>query len=143
MAEKKKETQPETDKVQNQEKVRDEYWQLTEDFAQIVRRAEQSYQEKAPGREIDFVSLFMGSRSGIICTADEEGIPQIIVTGEETDNQGRKRTQRFFIGLQGEVATKDTAFLTVNLALEIPFDETLVELEDYKPAPCPFPTTAV
>ena len=27
--------------------------------------------------------------------------------------------------------------------LEIPFDETLVELEDYKPAPCPFPTTAV
>ncbi|HID65290.1 MAG TPA: TldD/PmbA family protein [Anaerolineae bacterium] len=122
---KKEETRPpvEGKEKQNQDKVRDEYWQLTEDFAQIVRRAEQSYQEKAPGRGIDFISLFMGSRSGIICTADEEGIPQIIVTGEETDNQGRKKTQRFFIGLQAEVATKDTAFLTVNLAE----DETTVK----------------
>ena len=96
--------------------IRDEYHQLTTDFAQIVNRAKGSYQEKAPGREIDFVSLFMGSRSGIICKADERGIPQVIVTGEEADNQGNKRVQRFFIGLQAEVATKDADFEAANLA---------------------------
>lgn len=96
--------------------IRDEYHQLTADFAQIVNRAKGSYQEKAPGRVIDFVSLFMGSRSGIICKADERGIPQVIVSGEETDNQGNKRIQRFFIGLQSEVATKDVDFQSANLA---------------------------
>ncbi|MBI2953301.1 MAG: TldD/PmbA family protein [Chloroflexi bacterium] len=95
---------------------RDEYHQLTTDFAQIVNRAKGSYQEKAPGRQIDFVSLFMGSRSGIICKADERGIPQVIVSGEEADNQGNKRIQRFFIGLQSEVATKDADFESANLA---------------------------
>ena len=95
---------------------RDEYCQLTDDFAQIVKRARESYQERAPGREIDFVSLFMGSRSGVICKADERGIPQVIVSGEELDNQGNKRTQRWFIGLQAEVATKDTEFESANLA---------------------------
>jgi len=109
--------------AESKERPRDEYWQLTEDFAQIVRRAEESYQEKSPGREIDFASLFMGSRSGVICMADEEGIPKITVTGEESDNQGRKRTQRFFIGLQAGVATKDVAFPAVNLAK----DETTVK----------------
>ncbi len=58
----------------------------------------------------------MGSRSGIICKADERGIPQVIVSGEEADNQGNKRTQRFFIGLQAEVATKDADFESANLA---------------------------
>nr|MDA8219977.1 metallopeptidase TldD-related protein [Dehalococcoidales bacterium] len=96
--------------------ARDEYCQLTSDFAQIVQRAKESYQEKAPGREIDFVSLFMGSRSGIICRADERGIPQVTVSGEEADNLGNKRTQRFFIGLQSEVATKDADFQSANLA---------------------------
>ncbi|MHB1006788.1 MAG: TldD/PmbA family protein [Chloroflexota bacterium] len=96
--------------------ARDEYCQLTTDFAQIVKRAKESYQEKAPGREIDFVSLFMGSRSGIICKADERGIPQVTVSGEEADNQGNKRTQRFFIGLQAEVGTKDVDFQSANLA---------------------------
>lgn len=96
--------------------TRDEYHQLTTDFAQIVNRAKGSYQEKAPGREIDFISLFMGSRSGIICKADERGIPQVIVSGEEADNQGNRRTQRFFIGLQSEVATKDCDFESSNLA---------------------------
>ena len=95
---------------------RDEYCQLTTDFAQIVRRAKESYQEKAPGREIDFVGLYMGSRSGIICKADERGIPQVTVSGEEADNQGNRRTQRFFIGLQAEVGTKDTDFQSSNLA---------------------------
>lgn len=96
--------------------ARDEYCQLTTDFAQIVKRAKDSYQEKAPGREIDFVALFMGSRSGIICKADERGIPQVTVSGEEADNQGNKRTQRFYIGLQAEVSTKDTDFRSANLA---------------------------
>ncbi|MBI4318864.1 MAG: TldD/PmbA family protein [Chloroflexi bacterium] len=100
----------------SEEFTRDEYHQLTADFAQIVNRAKGSYQEKAPGREIDFVSLFMGSRSGIICKADERGIPQVIVSGEEADNQGNKRIQRFFIGLQSEVATKDADFESANLA---------------------------
>jgi len=95
---------------------RDEYCQLTNDFQQIVNRAKESYQEKAPGRELDFISLFMGSRSGIICRADERGIPQVTVSGEEADNQGNKRTQRFFIGLQAEVATKGTDFESANLA---------------------------
>lgn len=95
---------------------RDEYCQLVNDFSQIVNRARESYQEKAPGREIDFVSLFMGSRSGVICKADERGIPQVIVSGEELDNQGNKRTQRWFIGLQAEVATKDNEFESANLA---------------------------
>ncbi|MCL5108434.1 MAG: TldD/PmbA family protein [Chloroflexi bacterium] len=95
---------------------RDEYCQLTADFAQIVRRAKESYQEKAPGREIDFVGLYMGSRSGIVCKADERGIPQVTVSGEEEDNQGNRRTQRFFIGLQAEVGTKDTEFQSANLA---------------------------
>jgi predicted Zn-dependent protease len=58
----------------------------------------------------------MGSRSGIICKADERGIPQVIVSGEEADNQGNRRTQRFFIGLQSEVATKDVDFEASNLA---------------------------
>ena len=134
MAKKERETEPQAEERETEpqaeereekqeEMVRDEYWQLTEDFVQIVKRAEQSYQEKSPGREIDFASLFMGSRSGIICTADKEGIPQIIVTGEETNNQGRRRTQRFFIGLQAGVSTKDKAFPTVNLAK----DETTVK----------------
>ncbi|MCL5960990.1 MAG: TldD/PmbA family protein [Chloroflexi bacterium] len=100
----------------SEDHVRDEYHQLTTDFAQIVNRAKGSYQEKAPGREIEFVSLFMGSRSGIICKADERGIPQVIVSGEETDNQGNPRIQRFFIGLQSEVATKDADFESSNLA---------------------------
>ena len=95
---------------------RDEYCQLTTDFQQIVNRAKESYQEKAPGREIDFVSLFMGSRSGIICRADERGIPQVTVSGEEADNQGNRRTQRFFIGLQAEAATKDADNQSANLA---------------------------
>jgi predicted Zn-dependent protease len=95
---------------------RDEYCQLVGDFAQIVKRARESYQEQAPGREIEFVSLFMGSRSGIICKADERGIPQVTVSGEELDNQGNKRTQRWFIGLQAEVATKDHDFQSANLA---------------------------
>ena len=95
---------------------RDEYCQLTTDFAQIVRRAKSSYQEKAPGREIDFVGLYMGSRSGIVCKADERGIPQVTVSGEEEDNQGNRRTQRFFIGLQAEVGTKDTDYRSANLA---------------------------
>ena len=58
----------------------------------------------------------MGSRSGIICKADERGIPQVTVSGEESDNQGNKRTQRFFIGLQAEVGTKDVDFQSANLA---------------------------
>ncbi len=95
---------------------RDEYCQLTADFAQIVKRAKESYQEKAPGREIDFVSLFMGSRSGIICKADERGIPQVTVSGEEADNLGNKRTQRFYIGLQAEVGTKGADCQSANLA---------------------------
>jgi len=100
----------------SEQHVRDEYHQLTTDFAQIVNRAKGSYQEKAPGREIEFVSLFMGSRSGVICKADERGIPQVVVSGEEADNQGNRRTQRFFIGLQSEVATKDVDFESSNLA---------------------------
>jgi len=111
---------------EKREVVRDEYWQLADDFVQIVNRARQSYQERSPGREIDFASLFMGSRSGIICMADEEGIPKITVTGEETDNQGEKRTQRFFIGLQAGAATKDKAFLSANLAKE---ETTVKEFE--------------
>jgi TldD protein len=104
------------EKQEKNELPQDEYWALTSDFTQIVNRAREGYQEKSPGREIDFVNLFMGSRSGIICKTDERGIPNVIVSGEEVDNQGQKRTQRFFIGLQSGAATKDEAFLASNLA---------------------------
>lgn len=104
------------EKQKEVELSRDDYWNLTSDFTQIVKRAKQGYQEKAPGRGIEHVGLFMGSRTGIICKTDERGIPQIIVTGEEVDNQGQKKAQRFFIGLQAEAATKDKAFLSSNLA---------------------------
>ena len=67
----------ENEKQEKNELRRDEYWALTSDFTQIVNRAKEGYQEKSPGREIDFVNLFMGSRSGIICKADERGIPQV------------------------------------------------------------------
>jgi len=101
---------------QEPNRPRDEYWALTSDFRQIVHRAREGYQEKSPGREIDLVSLFMGSRSGVICKADERGIPQVTVSGEEVDNRGQRKTQRLFIGLQSEVATKGRAYVASNLA---------------------------
>jgi|GEM_PF-1934329 len=94
----------------------DEYWLLKKDFAQINQRGFKSFQESTPGREIDWLSLYMSSRYGTVITTDERGIPQVKTSGIEFTPQGEKRIQRFYIGLRGEVATKDFAVQSVNLS---------------------------
>jgi predicted Zn-dependent protease len=94
----------------------DEYHLLENDFAQINNRGFKSFQESTPGREIDWIGLYMGSRYGTVITTDEKGIPQVKTSGNEFTPQGEKRIQRFFIGLRGEVATKDFSVQSVNLS---------------------------
>ena len=94
----------------------DEYHLLNKDFYQINNRGFKSFQESTPGREIDWISLYMGSRYGTVITTDDRGIPQVKTSGIEFTPQGERRIQRFFIGLRGEVATKDFAVQSVNLS---------------------------
>ncbi|MEQ8171151.1 MAG: TldD/PmbA family protein [Candidatus Eremiobacterota bacterium] len=94
----------------------DEYHLLKNDFAQINNRGFKSFQESTPGREIDWIGLYMGSRYGTVITTDERGIPQVKTSGNEFTPQGERRIQRFFIGLRGEVATKDFSVQSVNLS---------------------------
>jgi len=94
----------------------DEYHLLNKDFYQINNRGFKSFQESTPGREIDWISLYMGSRYGTVITTDDKGIPQVKTSGIEFTPQGERRIQRFFIGLRGEVATKDFAVQSVNLS---------------------------
>lgn len=105
----------------------DEYTPLVEDFCQVVERGLDSYQEQeVPGREINYVSLGMDSRTILACQTDERGIPQITVTGEEEDNRGRIKKQRSFIGASAEAATKGRGDKSANLA---PRDTTVKEFE--------------
>ncbi|OGC44855.1 hypothetical protein A2V54_03635 [candidate division WWE3 bacterium RBG_19FT_COMBO_53_11] len=102
----------------------DEYTFLAEEFARVVDRGIDSYQEQgAPGRRINYVSLAMDSRTVLICETDERGIPHFIVTGTETDNKGATLRQRAFIGAAAEVATYGRADQSANLAE----DQTVVK----------------
>lgn len=102
----------------------DEYTFLAEEFARVVDRGIDSYQEQgALGRRINYVSLAMDSRTVVICQTDERGIPNFIVTGTETDNKGATLRQRAFIGAAAEVATYGRSDKSANLAE----DQTVVK----------------
>ena len=95
----------------------DEYTFLADEFARVVERGIDSYQEQgAPGRRINYVSLGLDSRTVLVCETDERGIPQFIVTGTETDNKGATLRQRAYIGAAAEVATYGRADKSANLA---------------------------
>src|SRR3972149_4273589 len=95
----------------------DEYTFLADEFARVLERGIDSYQEQgAPGRRINYVSLGMDSRTFLVCETDERGIPQFIVTGTETDNKGATLRQRAYIGAAAEGATYGRADKSANLA---------------------------
>ncbi|MBI4836899.1 MAG: TldD/PmbA family protein [Candidatus Portnoybacteria bacterium] len=94
---------------------KDDYAELTGKFQNFTAEATESSQERGPS-EIKIVSAYIDARTGVICETDENGIPHIIAPGEDPpDSQGKKKRQRFFIGLQTEATTKDTAIKSVSL----------------------------
>jgi len=86
-------------------KVRDDFAPLVKSFGQSSEESLDSYQA-AQARELKLVSVYLDSHSGIICKTDPRGIIHTEDSGYETDNKGRKRRRRFFMGLQTEAATK-------------------------------------
>jgi len=111
----------------------DEYTPLVDDFAQVVERGVDSYQEKeVPGRKLTYVGLGMESRTVLICRTNEQGIPELIVTGTHTDNRGRTRRERRYIGARAEAATKGRGEKSANLVGRT--DTTVKEFEVGKQA---------
>lgn len=94
---------------------KDEYSFLTEKFADVAKQGIESYQEYQPGREVEGVNLFMGSRHGVVVKTDQRGIPTIMVSRTDLDPQGNPKTQRFFMGLRTEASTLSVSCQTVDL----------------------------
>ena len=89
--------------------LKDEYAELVKDFKVIAGRGIRDFQEEQDGRVIEFASLNMQGRFGIVVKTDERGIPIIQATDIDEDSKGEKRNQRFFMGGRAESSTKDHA----------------------------------
>lgn len=98
------------DKKAKSQLPQDDYAAVLPDIARSVAGSLDSYQEEDPPRNLKIISVFCDSNSGIICSTDDRGIPQIMAT----DFDDGKR-QRFFMGGQVEAGTKDWVFQTTNL----------------------------
>lgn len=93
---------------------RDEYAELVKDFRVIARRGIEDFQEEQDGRRIEFTSLYMQGRYGVVVRTDERGIPVIQATDIDEDSKGVQRNQRFFMGGRAEASTKDHATKSVD-----------------------------
>ena len=94
----------------------DEYAPLKQDFTRIIDQGLKSFQESAPGREINSIIVRLQGRYGIIVQTNERGLVSMPeMSGVEINNQGEEKIQRMFMGLNCSSSTKATAFTSVNL----------------------------
>lgn len=93
---------------------RDDFADLVERFETSAKNSIDSYQESGP-RKISITSVYCDSQSGIACLTDEQGIPHLIATKSDPGAQGMPIKQRFFLGIQTEVVTKDNIIKSENL----------------------------
>lgn len=94
----------------------DDYASLKEDFAQIISRGMDGFQEETPGRTVEYISLRVHGRYGIIVETTDRGLLKMTeLSSPETDNQGRTKMQRMFMGMSCNTVTTGNAFKSVNL----------------------------
>ena len=105
---------------------RDEYADLLSSFKDTIKDGIESSQETAPGRNIEWGNLCLGSRYALIVETDERGIPSITVSRTDTDPSGKSRKQRFYLGVRAEISTKSKSVSSADLAN----NDTFVKLFD-------------
>ncbi|RLF67743.1 MAG: hypothetical protein DRN26_01570 [Thermoplasmata archaeon] len=108
--------------------LREEYFTLRDDFAQIIERGLHSFQEKTPGREVKFLTMRLQGRYGLIIRTNKRGLIEVPeMSGMEVDNQGVKRHQRMLMGMNCSTTTNNTTFSSLNLLR--PGETTVKEFE--------------
>lgn len=111
--------------VENEEKnkedsflISSEYNDLIDDFSSIVNSGKTSFQESSEGRKIEYTSVYFAGRYGACVEVDKRGIPRIELTRLDIDNTGRKKIQKFLLGLRAESSTKSRSIKTVEFSGE-------------------------
>jgi len=108
--------------------LREEYFTLRDDFAQIIERGLHSFQEKTPGKEVKFLTMRLQGRYGLIIRTNKRGLIEVPeMSGMEVDNQGVKRHQRMLMGMNCSTTTNNTTFSSLNLLR--PGETTVKEFE--------------
>lgn len=106
----------------------EEYAALKEDFAQILQRGINGFQENTPGRHINYTALRLQGRYGLIVKTNRRGLIEIPeMSGLEVDNQGRVRHQRMYIGMNCNSVTTKNTFTSVTVLR--PGETTVKEFE--------------
>lgn len=81
-----------------------EYGSLASPFSQSCEQAIDSLDEKGP-RSIQYTSVYIRWRSGIVCQTDANGTIGITLTTDETRPKGRKVKKTFSFGARAEANT--------------------------------------
>jgi len=110
------------------EPLPEEYAALKEDFAQIIDRGVKGFQENTPGRQIENIVLRLQGRYGFVVQTNKRGLIEVpSMSGTEVDNQGHKKKQRLFMGMNCSASTKKNVFGAVTVLR--PGETTVKEFE--------------